>query len=56
MDNNKNPSVPADGKDDPETLAGYRDADCGKCVFVSSCPDAHGMPGPCNSFIDGSEV
>jgi len=56
MDDNKYPPVPAVDRDDPETLAGYRDAECEKCMFVSTCPDANGMPGPCDAFIDGGEI
>ena len=52
MDNNTNQPVLEDEKYDPETLAGYRDAECEKCMFASTCPDANGIPGPCDAFID----
>jgi len=53
MDNNKNPPIPAGSED---TAAGRSDTECGRCVHVSACPDAHGMPGACDAFIDRREA
>ena len=52
MKDNKNPPIPADNGDMPETAAGRSDTECVRCVHVSGCPDAHGMPGACDAFID----
>jgi len=51
MDNNKNPPNNAGGKDEPGAPA-----ECRRCVFVSACPDAYNMPGPCGAFVDEEDT
>jgi len=40
-----------------DSLAGYKEqeSECGRCVFVSTCPDAYGPVHPCAAFIAKEE-
>ena len=43
-------------QDDLDSLAGYKESDCGRCAHVSTCPDAHGTCHPCEAFIDKEDT
>jgi hypothetical protein len=41
-------------QDELDSLAGYSDSECGRCVHVG-CPDMGKTSGPCDAFIDKEE-
>ena len=39
-----------------DSLAGYKETECDRCIHANTCRDAHKTSEPCDAFIDKEEA